>query len=74
MLEWWLYLKTQLPDDPVKVAKQCNWGLDQLAKVTILSHDENRTNQESGRAALYDNAIGTEYQPDIGIRKGWTGG
>ncbi|SPJ39684.1 hypothetical protein CHUV2995_00465 [Corynebacterium diphtheriae subsp. lausannense] len=26
MLEWWLYLKTELPDDPVEIAKQSNWG------------------------------------------------
>lgn len=31
MLKWWLYLKTELPDDPVEIARQSNWGQDQLA-------------------------------------------
>ena len=33
MLDWWLYLKTELPDDPVRIARQSDWGQDQLAKV-----------------------------------------
>ena len=73
MLEWWLYSKTQLPDDPVEIAKQCNWGHDQLAKVTVITHNENKADHETGRPALYDNGIGTDYQHNIGIRKGWVG-
>ncbi|ODS16575.1 IS1249 family transposase [Corynebacterium diphtheriae] len=73
MLEWWLYSKTQLPDDPVEIAKQCNWGNDQLAKVTVITHNENQADYETGRPALYDNGIGTDYQHHIGIRKGWVG-
>ena len=43
MLEWWLYLKTELPDDPVEIARQSKWGQDQLAKVqTPLTHNENQ--------------------------------
>ncbi|MDV2422794.1 IS1249 family transposase, partial [Corynebacterium tuberculostearicum] len=42
MLEWWLYLKTELPDDPVEIARQSNWGQDQLAKVQTLTHNENQ--------------------------------
>ena len=26
MLEWWLYPKTELPDDPVEIARQSKWG------------------------------------------------
>ncbi|CAB0533574.1 IS1249 family transposase [Corynebacterium diphtheriae] len=73
MLEWWLYSKTQLPDDPVEIAKQCNWGNDQLAKVTVITHNENQADHETGRPALYDNGIGTDYQHNIGIRKGRVG-
>ncbi|MTD96869.1 IS1249 family transposase, partial [Corynebacterium guaraldiae] len=57
MLEWWLYLKTELPDDPVEIARQSNWGQDQLAKVQTLTHNENQADHETGRPALYDNAI-----------------
>ena len=70
MLEWWLYLKTELPDDPVEIARQSNWGQDQLAKVSTLTHNENQADHETGRPALYDNAIDTNYTHSIGIQKG----
>lgn len=70
MLDWWLYLKTELPDDPVHIARQSNWGQDQLAKVSLLTHNENPADHETGRPALYDNAIDTEYTHSIGIQKG----
>ena len=71
MLEWYLYSKTQLPDDPLKIARQCNFGQDQLAKVNdLVEEDHNKADQETGRPAFYDNAIPTEYQHNIGIRKG----
>ena len=37
MLDWWLYLKTELPDDPVRIARQSDWGQGQLAKVSTLT-------------------------------------
>ncbi|WP_083337269.1 IS1249 family transposase [Corynebacterium timonense] len=70
MLDWWLYLKTELPDDPVEIARQSNWGQDQLAKVPTLTHNENHADHETGRPALYDNAIDTNYTHSIGIQKG----
>ena len=70
MLEWWLYLKAELPDEPLRIAKQSHWGQDQLAKVSILTHTENQADHETGRPALYDNGIDTEYTHSIGIQKG----
>ena len=70
MLDWWLYLKTELPDDPVRIARQSNWGQDQLAKVTTLTQNENQADHQTGRPALYDNGIDTEYTHSIGIQKG----
>ena len=70
MIDWWLYLKTELPDDPLEIARQCNWGQDQLAKVNALIHKENHTNQLPGQPALYDQGIDSEYTHSIGIRKG----
>lgn len=70
MLEWWLYLKTELPDDPITIARQQRWGQDALAKVTALTTaNENQADHETGRPAFYDNAIPTEYTHSIGIRK-----
>lgn len=71
MLEWYLYSKTQLPDDPLGIARQCNFGQDQLAKVNeLVLEDHNKADPETGRPAFYDNAIPTEYEHSIGIRKG----
>ena len=71
MLEWYLHSKTHLPDDPLEIARQCAFGQDQLAKVPdLVPEDRNKADQETGRPAFYDNAIPTEYQHDIGIRKG----
>ncbi|QTH58682.1 IS1249 family transposase [Corynebacterium hindlerae] len=74
MIEWWLHSKTQLPDDPLDIARQQRFGQDALAKVTALTQpNESQANQETGRPALYDNAIPTEYQHNIGIQKGTLG-
>ena len=52
MLDWWLYLKTELPDDPVRIARQSDWGQGQLAKVSTLTQTENQADHETGRPAL----------------------
>ena len=70
MLEWRLYLKAELPDEPLRIAKQSHWGQDQLAKVSTLTQTENQADHETGRPALYDNGIDTDYTHSIGIQKG----
>ena len=71
MLEWYLHSQTQLPDDPLEIARQCNFGQDQLAKVTdLVPEDLNKADQQTGRPALYDNAIPTDYNHNLGIQKG----
>ena len=70
MSDWWLYPKTELPGDPAPIARQSNWGQDQLARVTTLTHNENQAEHETGQLALYDNGIDTEYTHSIGIQKG----
>ena len=70
MLEWYLHTKTQLPDDPLAIARQCAYGQDQLAKVPdLVDEDRNKADHQTGRPAFYDNAIPTEYEHSIGIRK-----
>jgi len=70
MVEWYLHSKTQLPDDPLTIARQCNFGQDQLAKANNLAEeDHNNVDQETGRSAFYDNAIPTEYNHSIGNQK-----
>ena len=70
--DWWLYLHTQLPDDPVEIARQQNWGQDALAKAQTLANQEKQatSGHEDGRPATYDSAIDTAYNHSMGIRKG----
>lgn len=70
--DWWLYLHTQLPDDPVEIARQENWGQDALAKAQTLANQEKQatSGHEDGRPATYDSAIDTAYNHSMGIRKG----
>ena len=51
--DWWLYLHTQLPDDPVEIARQQNWGQDALAKAQTLANQEKQatSGHEDGRPA-----------------------
>lgn len=70
MLDCWLYLKTHLPDDPLEIARQCNFGQDQLAKVSALTCNENQADHQTGRPAIYDNAIPTKYTHSIGLQRG----
>lgn len=44
----------ELPDNPIGIARQSNWGQNQLAKVLSLTRNENSPNNETGRPALYD--------------------
>ena len=73
MLEWWLYLHTEDPIPPAQIAKEQNWGRDALAKVHATPHNENKADQQTGRPALYDNAIPDSYEHSLGIQKGWAG-
>ncbi|MDN6100527.1 MAG: transposase, partial [Corynebacterium flavescens] len=70
--DWWLYLHTQLPDDPVEIARQQNWGKDALAKATILANQEKQATNghDDSRPATLDNAIDAAYNHNMGIRKG----
>ncbi|MDK8501077.1 hypothetical protein QP933_09080, partial [Corynebacterium pseudodiphtheriticum] len=56
-----------------QIAKQQNWGRDALAKVNTTPHNENEADQQTGRPALYDNAIPTDYNHNLGVQKGWIG-
>lgn len=72
-IDWWLYMRIHQPRDLQQVAKEHNWGRDALSKVNATTHNENKANHETGRPALYDNAISNEYSHNLGVRKGWAG-
>ena len=70
MIDWWLYNHTELPGDPLEIARQSHFGQDLLAKAKELAAEDINNQQETGSPALYDQAIPTEYTHSIGIRKG----
>ena len=48
MLEWYLHTEKQLPDDPLDIARQCNFGQDQLAKVNDLAEEDHNNVKRPG--------------------------
>lgn len=70
MCDWWLYLHTQHPHDPVSIAREQNWGQNALTKARTLAAQEHDAIYETGQPRTYDNAIPTEYNHSVGIRKG----
>ena len=64
-------IKTQLPADPVKTARQQRWGKDALAKVNALLEAKSPTPPEIGDPNGYDTANDTNYQHSMRIQKGW---
>ena len=73
--DWWLYLHTQLPGDPEKIARQQHWGQAGLAKAQAIITQEHEATygNADGRPATYDTAIDSTPTNSIGIRKGWAG-
>lgn len=72
IIDWWLYLKTEAPDDPIDIARSQNWGQAALSTAhELITHDTNVTTNDNGAPAEYDTAIDTEYQHNLGIQKGW---
>ncbi|QQU99117.1 IS1249 family transposase [Corynebacterium amycolatum] len=72
VMDWWLYLHTEVPDDPVKIARDQRWGQDALSTATdLITHNTTATTNDIGAPAEYDTAIDTSYQHNLGIQKGW---
>lgn len=70
MTDWILLSMTQSPPDPLEVAKSQGWGMNAYDQARTHTPTENLADHETGRPALYDNHIDSEYTHSIGIRKG----
>lgn len=73
VIDWWLHLHTQIPDDPVRIAGDQRWGQAALAKAQDLLAAEDRSPSDDGRPTIYDTAIDSTYQHSMGVQKGWVG-
>ena len=69
VIDWWCYLHTQCPDNPVEIARQQKWGCSALTKVTAASTNDTSFDHDSA-PAQYDTGIESTHTNDIGIRKG----
>lgn len=68
-VDWWCYLHTEHPEDPVSIARKQKWGRDalkqiQAASATLVQDDSD------GVPAMYDTGIEPTHTNDIGIRRG----
>ncbi len=73
VIDWWLHLHTQIPDDPVRIAGDQRWGQAALAKVDDLLAAQDQSPSDDGRPASYDTAIDSTYQHSMGVQQGWVG-
>lgn len=71
-LDWWLYLHTQCPDDPVLIAKDQQWGQRIFTAAHTLNSPELEAG-DSGQPAGYDTHVDADYQHSMGIQQGWVG-
>ena len=74
-LDWWLYLHTQEPDDPVRIAGHQQWGhhTRELAATVLDTEIGNIHGHDDGRPATFDTAIDSTYSHSMGIRQGSVG-
>ncbi|WP_075726190.1 IS1249 family transposase [Corynebacterium aquilae] len=69
LCEWWLLSRTKKPGDLIEIARQHDFGTNQLAKVKTATEALTDSNP-TGAPAEYDTGIDTGYTHSIGIRKG----
>ena len=74
-MDWWLYTHTKGTLPPLELAKQQDFGRQgQKAAHTAWAKEErNRRGHPNGRPDTYDTHIDNEWNPSLGIRKGWAG-
>lgn len=75
IMDWWLYLHTEHPDEPHAIAAQQRYGADgrDIADGLIQAEHQLAHGHEDGRPATYDTGIEVTPTPSQGIRKGWAG-
>lgn len=75
IMDWWLYLHTQLHDDPDTIARHQGYGTTgrTTAQQVITTEREHAHGPATGGPKGYDTAIESTPTPSMGIRKGWAG-
>lgn len=74
-MDWWLFTHTEDPVPPRDIAKQQDFGRqgEKAARAAWAKEELKRRGHPDGRPATYDTHIDSEWNPSLGIRKGWAG-
>ena len=66
---------TEDPVPPLDIAKQQDFGRqgEKAARAAWAKEEPKRHGHPDGRPATYDTHIDSEWNPSLGIRKGWAG-
>ena len=74
-MDWWLYTHTEDPVPPLKLATQQDFGRqgEKAARAAWAKEELKRRGNPDGRPATFDTHIDNEWNPSLGIRKGWAG-
>ena len=74
-MDWWLYTHTEDPVPPLKLATQQDFGRqgEKAARAAWAKEELKRRGNPDGRPATFDTHIDNEWNPSLGIRKGWVG-
>lgn len=75
MVDWWCYLHTPLPGDPVTIARQQDWAreAEKIAKQLIAQENAPNGHLAIAGPVLYDRGIDPTPSNSMGIRRGWLG-
>ena len=68
-------LDTPAQQAPLELAKQQDFGRqgEKAARAAWAKEEPKRHGHPDGRPATYDTHIDSEWNPSLGIRKGWAG-
>ena len=74
-MDWWLYTHTEDPVAPLELAKQQDFGRqgEKVARAAWAKEQRKRRGHPDGRPATFDTGIDNEWNPSLGVRKGWAG-
>ena len=74
-MDWWLYTHTEDPVAPLELAKQQDFGRqgEKAARAAWTKEQLKQRGHPDGRPATYDTGIDNEWNPSLGVRKGWAG-
>jgi hypothetical protein len=73
-MDWWLYLHTDNPTPPLELARNKTSGESENEPRKPHGRKKNSPGAATRRtSATYDTGIETEWNPSVGVRKGWAG-